>query len=92
MNHIIIPKFDSYVRNETDDIRLSPQILSRRMLQGILMVLSRRMLQGILMGQGFCFSLRDNTFFGITTIIAEGLRIVYNNEATSKKPASKKFL
>ena len=77
MNHIIIPKFDSYVRNETDDIRLSPQILSRRMLQGILM------------GQGFCFSLRDNTFFGITTIIAEGLRIVYNNEATSKKPASK---
>ena len=29
--------------------------------------------------------------FGITTIIAEGLRIVYNNEATSKKPASKKL-
>ena len=79
MNHIIIPKFDSYVRNETDDIRLSPQILSRRMLQGILME------------QGFCFSLRDNTFFGITTIIAEGLRIVYNNEATSKKLASKKL-
>ena len=79
MNHIIIPKFDSYVRNETDDIRLSPQILSRRMLQGILM------------GQGFCFSLRDNTFFGITTIIAEGLRIVYNNEATSKKARLKKI-
>ena len=28
----------------------------------------------------------------LATIIAEGLRIVYNNEATSKKPASKKFL
>ena len=27
----------------------------------------------------------------LATIIAEGVRIVYNNEATSKKPASKKF-
>ena len=28
----------------------------------------------------------------LATIIAEGLRIVYNNEATSKKPASKKTI
>ena len=41
--------------------------------------------------QGLSSPLRDNIFFGITTIIAEGLRIVYNNEATSKKPASKKL-
>ena len=57
MSSIIIPKFDPYVRNGTNDIRLNLKILSRRIMQGIPV------------RQGFCFFPRDTIFVCITTII-----------------------
>ena len=35
------------------------------------------------MGQGFCFSLRDNTFFGITRIRSEPIKIVVHDKKHS---------
>ena len=40
------------------------------------------------MGQGFCFSLRDNTFFGITTILSSPF---FRMNRTLKIPRKKSY-